>query len=88
MVKAEHLCLDLSTDELLELITTAEQIDFKQFQLGLARIVQFLVPAMREHIFKENNIFFPVALEIINEPGAWEGLKSLCDQIGYCCLHP
>ena len=88
MVKAEHLCLDISTDELLELVTMAEEMDFRRFKTELSRVVQFLVPSMREHIFKEDNIFLPIALEIINEPGAWEKMKGLCDQIGYCPLHP
>jgi DUF438 domain-containing protein len=87
MIKAEHLCLDVSTEELLELIASAEEMDFKKFGPELCRIVEFLVPSMREHIFKENNIFFPIALEVIGDPGVWKRIKSLCDQIGYCCLH-
>ncbi len=87
MVKAEHLCLDVSTEELLELIALAEEMDFMQFRSELARIVEFIVPAMREHIFKENNIFFPITLEVINDTGVWKKIKDLCDQIGYCCLH-
>lgn len=87
MIKAEHLCLDVSTGGLLELIGLAEGMDFHRFRPELARIVEFLVPSMREHIFKENNIFFPVALEIIDDVGVWERIKALCDLTGYCCLH-
>jgi DUF438 domain-containing protein len=87
MIKAEHLCLDISTGRLLELVGMAEGMNFSQFRPQLAQIVEFLVPSMREHIFKENNIFFPVALEILEDAGVWERIKSLCDQVCYCCLH-
>jgi len=87
MIKAEHLCLDISTGKLLELIGLAEGMDFSRFRPDLARVVEFLVPSTREHIFKENNIFFPIALEIVDDAGVWERIKGICDQIGYCCLH-
>jgi DUF438 domain-containing protein len=87
MVKAEHLCIDISTSRFLELVGMAEGMDFRQFRPQLAQIVDFLVPAMREHVFKENNIFFPIALEVIDDAGAWERVRGLCDQIGYCSMH-
>ena len=87
MIKAEHLCLDISTGRLLELVGMAEGMNFSQFRPQLAQTVDFLVPSMREHIFKENNIFFPVALEIIDDAGVWERIRGLCDQMGYCSLH-
>jgi DUF438 domain-containing protein len=87
MIKAEHLGLNVSTQELLELIAMAQEIDFRQFRPELNRVVEFIVPAMREHIFRENNIFFPIALEVMEDTGVWKKIKFLCDQIGYCCLH-
>lgn len=87
IVKTEHLVLDMCMSRLVELIRTAEDADFDQYKKELARIVDDLVPAMREHLFKEENLLFPLALEVIEDSLAWERMKGLCDEIGYCSLH-
>ena len=51
-------------------------------------IVKFLIPSLREHIFKENNILYPTALEAIDDAQVWVQLKRDCDRVGYCCFRP
>jgi DUF438 domain-containing protein len=46
------------------------------------------VPALRDHIFKENNVLYPAALEVIEDESVWTRLKQECDKIGYCCFKP
>ena len=43
---------------------------------------------LRDHIFKENNILYPTALEVIKENSVWKKMKDDCDKIGYCCFTP
>ena len=43
---------------------------------------------LREHIYKENNILYPMALQSITEDATWEDMKVRCDEIGYCCFCP
>jgi hemerythrin-like domain-containing protein len=46
-----------------------------------------LVDALRGHIFRENYVLFPMALEVI-DADAWTRIKAACDAIGYCCYTP
>ncbi len=47
-----------------------------------------LVMMLRDHIFKENSILYPTALQSIKEEETWNKLKMQCDQVGYCCFTP
>ncbi|MFB6216273.1 MAG: DUF438 domain-containing protein [Candidatus Aenigmatarchaeota archaeon] len=44
-----------------------------------------LVFGMRDHIFKENNILYPTALENLEN---WEEVKKEANEVGYCCFTP
>ncbi|HDS59041.1 MAG TPA: DUF438 domain-containing protein [Thermoplasmatales archaeon] len=50
-----------------------------------------LAPALREmlshHFYKENNILFPTALEVMDD-GEWVSVREQFDHIGYCCFTP
>jgi hemerythrin-like domain-containing protein len=61
-----------------------DQMDFNDFQIQLRDLADYLVIAIRLHIFIENNIVFPLALEVISEKKIWENMKNICDEIGYC----
>jgi len=43
---------------------------------------------LREHISKENDILYPISLEVIPEEIVWQNMKKECDKIGYCCFTP
>ena len=53
--------------------------------LPLGHVVHTL---MRDHIFKENNILYPTAVEIIDDESVWEQMHHDADKIGYCCFTP
>jgi DUF438 domain-containing protein len=85
ILKVEHLGLDACKREIAELAQAAgKKIDFSKFKLRLDAAVKYLVPAMRQQIFTEDNILYPIALEVIENPTAWERIKAMCEQIGYC----
>lgn len=87
IVKTEHLVLDMCMCRLVELIRSLEGTEFSRLKEELDQVVKDLVPTMREHLFKEENLLFPLALELIDDPITWERMKGLCDEIGYCGLH-
>lgn len=62
--------------------------DFNDFKKQLNANVKFLIFNLRDHIFKENNILYPTALEVISEHEAWHAMKEKADKIGYCCFTP
>lgn len=60
------------------LVDNAERI--KEISDELAEFV-------RGHFYKENNILFPTAMEVMEEP-EWHEIRTEFDDIGYCCFTP
>jgi len=86
VMRDEHAQLRPYELKLLELAKNVNRMDFDDFTAQLDEIVRFIVPTLREHIFKENNILYPTALEVIDDEEIWSRLKGDCDRIGYCCF--
>ncbi len=47
--------------------------------------VSSVILLLRNHIHKEDEVLYPLAAELIQDPGAWSEMKARCDAIGYCC---
>jgi hemerythrin-like domain-containing protein len=45
--------------------------------------VDIYVPLKREHMYKEDNILYPAAIEAIKEQSVWDNLTMQCRDIGY-----
>ena len=88
IMRQEHTQLREYKQKLKTLAEDAEKPDFNEFKQRLGKIVEFIVPTLREHIFKENNILYPAALQVIEDENIWSRLKTECDRIGYCCFTP
>ncbi len=54
----------------------------------VSQLILELCSTLRQHIDKENNILYPMALQSITEVTKWEEMKVRCDEIGYCCFCP
>jgi len=83
IMAAEHVNLKERKRNLYALVETIEYLDYQEFKAQLDTVTQFIVPNLREHIFKENNFLYPTALQVIKDPAVWKRLKSECDRIGY-----
>jgi hypothetical protein len=88
MMRQEHTQLRQYKKRLKELAADPAQFDFSEFKERLNETVDLIVPMLREHIFKENNILYPTAVEVIDDESIWARLKDECDKIGYCCFTP
>jgi len=87
VMRQEHQELRAKKEELKAL----SELSKEQFQKKLKKfkeISEFILSVLREHIFKENNILFPMAFEVIKEKEVWQKIKKECDKIGYCCFTP
>ena len=84
----EHKDLRRYKKELKKITGEISEIDFNDFKKKLDTAAKFIVMILRDHIFKENNILYPTALEVIKENSVWEKMKDDCDKIGYCCFTP
>jgi hypothetical protein len=54
----------------------------------VCQLISALCSNLRQHIDKEDNILYPMALQSITDAAKWEEMKARCDEIGYCCFCP
>lgn len=86
VMRQEHEELRAKKKELKDLVDNADTAGLSKEKLQ--EISRYLVPTLKEHIDKENNILYPLAFEVIKEKSVWTDMKNHCDKIGYCCFTP
>ena len=79
---AEHDRLHKARVELKMLADIIEKVDFQYWKQHLDDVLASFIPATREHIYKEENVLFPAAIKVIQDPRVWENMKAACDEIG------
>jgi len=84
VISLQHHQLGVRIEELQQLVWSVDQMDFSIFKSQLQQLVDYVVPVMRRHIFIENNLVLPLALELIDDNTTWARMKQVCDDIGYC----
>lgn len=65
----------------------AEHKDFKKFVNAITPTIEFLTKNLDEHIYKEDNILYPMSLKTL-EKDEWKEVRKKFDAIGYCCFAP
>jgi len=70
-----------------DLIEDREELSFEGFAQKLKRIGTYLVEGMRDHIYKENNILYPAAGDVLSEE-EWGKVKRKSDEMGYAFFSP
>jgi DUF438 domain-containing protein len=83
ILAAEHFDLRYYTQQLQELVYRCCTLDFDEFKRSLDQIVCYIVPLKQEHIFKEDNMLYPIAFGLIKEETAWRQLHVMWEQVGY-----
>ncbi|MBZ9624190.1 DUF438 domain-containing protein [Clostridium sp. FP2] len=75
--------------EFLKMTTEgACQLNFNEFKSKVDETAKYIIFNMRDHIFKENYILYPTAIESIQGKKVWNDMKRKCDEIGYCGFTP
>jgi PAS domain S-box-containing protein len=60
---------------------------FHDFAKQLDEVALALAEMLSSHFYKENNILFPTALQVIGE-NEWQDIRNQFDELGYCCFTP
>jgi PAS domain S-box-containing protein len=60
---------------------------FEEFKNQLAKATEPLCSMLPSHFYKENNILFPSALQVVGFE-EWQEAREEFDEIGYCCFTP
>ena len=84
---AEHNELKAKKKQLLNLIQTREKLGFRGFVEQLKAVGGYIIDALSSHIYKENHILYPAAIQTIADD-EWREIRKQCDDIGYCCFTP
>lgn len=80
IMESDHETMRPKKKELKELSKSPHQNKER-----IVELIDFLVLNLRDHIFKENNIIYPSALEELED---WDSIKKEADEIGYCWFTP
>jgi PAS domain S-box-containing protein len=83
----EHNQLRENKKQLKTLIDNSTRISFSDFKEQLNKLINSIKSVLDAHIYKENNILFPVAQRVITER-EWIDIREGFDEIGYCCFTP
>ncbi len=87
IMKMEHEDLWPRKQRIDYLANHVDEMDFAEFKQELKENAEYIVLTLSDHIFKENNILYPTAIQVIPEDG-WEEIKNKSDEIGYCSFTP
>ncbi len=80
----EHKLMKIRCKNLKELVDHFDEMTFSDFKDQLDDNVNYLIPMMRDNIYKENNILFPKALNIITDDTVWKALRNHTSTLSSC----
>ena len=70
-----------------ELTMSAQNKGFNEFIESAGPIVEFLTKNLDDHIYKEDNILYPMSYKTLDK-AEWKDVRKKFDIIGYCCFAP
>lgn len=88
IMRMEHEDLKIKKEFLKSTAEHTSQLSFNDFKEKVDETSKYIIFNMRDHIFKENYILYPTAIESIKRKETWEDMKIRCDKIGYCGFTP
>jgi DUF438 domain-containing protein len=87
IMKMDHLEFKKRKQELYKLVYNHEDYDFGEFKEKVVELGGYLTRQLESHIFKEDNILYQIALQVLSRE-EWDDVKKEADKIGYCCFTP
>lgn len=87
IMKEEHEELKPRKKELYKLTKEYNGMKYKEFLKKIKELVEYIAKELPDHIYKEDNILYPMAIQVIPK-NKWPEMKRNCDKIGYCCFTP
>ncbi|MBM4102451.1 MAG: DUF438 domain-containing protein [Planctomycetes bacterium] len=85
--ESDHVYIRSAIEELVKLVGSFGEVSFGVFKCKLLSIVKTLCPVLKEHLFYEDHILYPVAVTMIENPPFWDKIHQVCDEIDYCGIH-
>ncbi len=87
IMREEHEEIKPRKIALHKIAVNHSNMPYNDFLKSVKELADFLADNLPNHIYKEDNILYPMALQVIPED-KWQEIKKKCDEIGYCCFTP
>ena len=87
VMKADHVEFLARKRALYRLARSPGEVPFEEFREGVIVNGGYIAEELKGHIFKEDNILYQIALQILTAED-WKEVQRECDKIGYCCFSP
>ncbi len=87
IMKMDHVEFRKRKKELYQLAHNPEAHPFERFRGRVVELGNYLAKELDSHIFKEDNILYQIALQVLSQED-WDEVKKECDKVGYCCFTP
>ncbi|HEY8889495.1 MAG TPA: DUF438 domain-containing protein [Clostridium sp.] len=88
IMRMEHEDLRVKKNLLKVAAEEVSKLNFNEFKEKVDETAKYIIFNLRDHIFKENYILYPTAIESIKGKEIWQDMKRRCDEIGYCGFTP
>jgi Uncharacterized conserved protein len=88
IMRIEHDDLRSRKKLLKETAQNTSSDNFTESKAKLNEVSKYIVFQLRDHIYKENYILYPTAIDAIKEISLWKEMKVKCNVIGYCPFTP
>ena len=85
--RLDHVEFRKRKQALYQLAHNSQDYDFPEFKAKVIELGEYLTKELEGHIFKEDNILYQIALQVLSAE-EWEKVKKECDKLGYCCFTP
>ncbi|MCE5184834.1 MAG: DUF438 domain-containing protein [Planctomycetaceae bacterium] len=86
-IESEHVYIQMSINDLVKLAMSFGKMPFPTFKARLLSSVRYLCPLLREHLFHEDRVLFPLAFTMVENNSVWDRLRQICNEIDYCGIH-
>ncbi len=83
----EHEDLRAKKKRLAILVEQAENTTYQEFSRELSQVGGYIAAALGEHIYKEDVMLYPTALDLFH-PEEWREVLKEFEKIGYCYFTP
>ena len=87
IMREEHEELKPKKKELYKTAKECKENSYPEFIRKAKELAEYLIKQLPDHIYKEDNILYPLALQVIPKK-EWLKIKKKCDKIGYYCFTP
>ena len=87
IMREEHEELKSRKKELYKTVKEYKKIPYLEFIRKVNELAEYLIKELPNHIYKEDNVLYPMAIQAIPKK-EWQEIKKKCDKIGYCCFMP